>query len=88
MASRRFRQQPEALPDYRGDGFAPHRIYPLSRLAHTGEGDVLVAITSDEAAPRGGIPVPRAAQLALRRVRHVSCPLISWAKWLVEHEHN
>jgi hypothetical protein len=27
-------------PKYKGDGFAPHQMYPLDRLARTPQGDV------------------------------------------------
>jgi hypothetical protein len=30
---------------HKGEGFAPHRIYPLDRLAHSTAGDVIVAVT-------------------------------------------
>jgi len=39
------------FPNYKGDGFARHELFPLSRLFKTETGDVLVAITTDEADP-------------------------------------
>ncbi len=45
-------------PDYREPDFAPHRFYPLERLYRTAAGDVLVAITTDEADPSRVEPFP------------------------------
>ncbi len=44
--------------DYRGSGFAPHTTYPLHRLTLTEEGDLLVAITTDERRPADVRPFP------------------------------
>ena len=48
----------QLYPDHRGDGFAPHRTYPLDRLARTGPGDVLAAVTTDEDDPASVYPFP------------------------------
>jgi hypothetical protein len=45
-------------PEHKGDGFAPHRIYPLDRLGRTPAGDVLVAVTTDEDEPASVFPFP------------------------------
>ena len=45
-------------PDYRGDSFAPHSVYPLDRLHRTREGDVMVAITTNEENPAAVYPIP------------------------------
>ena len=45
-------------PQHKGEGFAPHRIYPLDRLAHSTAGDVLVAVTTDEDEPASVYPFP------------------------------
>ncbi len=45
-------------PKHKGEGFAPHRIYPLDRLARTTAGDVLVAVTTDEDDPASVYPFP------------------------------
>jgi hypothetical protein len=44
--------------EYRGDGFAPHRVYPLDRLARMVSGDVLVAVTTNEDDPTAVFPFP------------------------------
>jgi hypothetical protein len=44
--------------DYKDKGFAPHRMYPLSRLHRTAEGRVLVAMTNDEEDPASVYPFP------------------------------
>lgn len=44
--------------DYKGHSFAPHTAYPLDRLHRTAEGDVLVALTTDEKNPAEIVPVP------------------------------
>jgi hypothetical protein len=36
---------------YRGDGFAEHKFFPHSRLHRNADGDLLAAITTDEADP-------------------------------------
>ena len=46
-------------PNYKGDGFARHEMFPLSRLFKTETGDVLVAITTDEAEPAAVQPFRR-----------------------------
>jgi hypothetical protein len=48
----------QLYPDHKGDGFAPHRIYPLDRLARTAAGDVLAAVTSNEDDPAAVYPFP------------------------------
>jgi len=45
-------------PDYTGDSFAPHRIYPLDRLARSPSADALVAVTTNEEAPAAVYPFP------------------------------
>lgn len=45
-------------PDYRGRNFAPSTSYPLKRLTVTKAGDVVVAITTDEAQPADVYPFP------------------------------
>lgn len=48
----------DLYPGYQGDGFAPHAIFPLDRLRRTERGDVLAAITTDEADPASVDPFP------------------------------
>jgi hypothetical protein len=45
-------------PQYKGNDFAPHHVYPLDRLARTAAGDVLVALTTDEEDPASVYPFP------------------------------
>jgi hypothetical protein len=45
-------------PAHKGEGFAPHRIYPVDRLARTTAGDVLVAVTTNEEDPASVYPFP------------------------------
>jgi hypothetical protein len=45
-------------PQHKGEGFAPHRIYPLDRLARSSRDDVLVAVTTDEDDPALVYPFP------------------------------
>ena len=45
-------------PKHKEDGFAPHQMYPLDRLARTPQGDVTVAITTDEDDPASVCPFP------------------------------
>jgi len=45
-------------PDYKGDGFASSIFYPLNRLTVTKEGEMLVAITTDERRPADAHPFP------------------------------
>jgi hypothetical protein len=45
-------------PKFKGDGFAPHGIYPLDRLTRSAGGDVLVAVTTDEDNPAAVHPFP------------------------------
>ncbi len=45
-------------PEHTGDGFAPHRIYRLERLACTPAGEVLAALTTDEEDPTTVYPFP------------------------------
>lgn len=47
-------------PEYRDTGFAPHRFFALDRLARTAGGDVVAAITTDEADPAAVDPSPAA----------------------------
>jgi hypothetical protein len=48
----------QLYPTHKGEGFAPHRVYPLDRLARTTAGDVLVAVTTDEENPASVYPFP------------------------------
>jgi hypothetical protein len=48
----------KVYPDYRGQDFAAHREYPLSRLHRTAAGGVLVALTNDEDDPASIYPFP------------------------------
>ena len=48
----------ELYPQHRGDGFAAHTVFPLARLSRTASGDVLVAVTTDEAEPAAVFPFP------------------------------
>ncbi|MFI5380603.1 MAG: hypothetical protein ACHRHE_15000 [Tepidisphaerales bacterium] len=43
---------------YKQSGFTEHTVYPLNRLAITGDGEVLVAVTSDEPEPAAVHPFP------------------------------
>lgn len=45
-------------PDFSGDRFAPHREFPLARIARTAAGDAIVAITGDEPEPAAVVPFP------------------------------
>lgn len=49
----------DLYPDYREAAFTDHRLFPLDQLYRTAAGDVLVAITTDEAAPWAIEPFPR-----------------------------
>ncbi len=46
----------ELYPDYRGPDFTPHRIFPLDRLFQSPMGDILAAITTNEADPSAAPP--------------------------------
>ena len=48
----------QLYPQFRGDGFAPHRVYLLPRLARNATGDVIVAVTGDEIDPAAVFPFP------------------------------
>ncbi len=48
----------KVYPEYKSDGFAPPQTYPLGRLAHTPQGDVVVAVTNDEDDPASVYPFP------------------------------
>jgi len=48
----------EVYADYKDNGFARHKEYPLSRLHRTPEGRVLVAVANDEDAPASVYPFP------------------------------
>lgn len=48
----------ELYPQHRGDGFAPHCFYAVDQLSRGRDGDVLVAITTDEAVPASVFPFP------------------------------
>ena len=48
----------ELYPHHRGDGFAAHTVFPLARLPRIASGDVLVAVTTDEAEPAAVFPFP------------------------------
>lgn len=45
-------------PKFKGEGFTPHRIYPLDRLARSPTADVLVGVTTDEDDPASVYPFP------------------------------
>ena len=45
-------------PGYKGYDFAPHRLFALDRLHRTSAGEVLVALTTDEADPSAVEPFP------------------------------
>jgi hypothetical protein len=45
-------------PEHKGEGFAPHQVYPLDRLTRTTQGDVVVAVTTDEDDPASVYPFP------------------------------
>ena len=48
----------QLYPIYHDFGFAAERIFPLARLLHTAERDVLVAVTNDEQNPAAVFPFP------------------------------
>jgi hypothetical protein len=48
----------QLYPDYRGPDFATHRLFALDRLQRSASGDVLAAITTDEANPSAVEPFP------------------------------
>ncbi len=48
----------ELYPDYKEAGFAPHRSFALDQLWVTEKGDLLVAVTNDEADPAAVYPFP------------------------------
>lgn len=48
----------QLYPQFRGDGFAPHTVYSLPRLARNATDDVIVAVTSDESDPAAVFPFP------------------------------
>ncbi len=45
-------------PEYKDDGFAPHVVVGLDRLARTAAGDVIAAVTTDETDPAAVTPFP------------------------------
>jgi hypothetical protein len=62
--------------DYKDQEFAPHKMYPLSRLHRTGEGRVLVAVTNDEEDPASVYPF-----LNSRLWHYAGCKVTQyWAK--------
>lgn len=62
--------------DYKDRGFAPHKMYPLSRLHRTGEGRVLVAVDNDEDDPASVYPFPHSGLW-----RYAGCKVTQyWAK--------
>lgn len=50
----------DLCPEFRGDGFAPHAVFPLARLARDAEGAPMAAIAGDEADPASVFPFPGA----------------------------
>lgn len=48
----------ELYASHRDDGFAPHQVFALDRLARTAEGDALAALTTDERDPASVFPFP------------------------------
>ena len=62
--------------DYKDNAFAPHKMYPLSRLHRTGEGRVLVAVANDEEDPASVYPFPNS-----RLWHYAGCKVTQyWAK--------
>jgi hypothetical protein len=51
----------ELFKDYKDSAFTPHRVFPLERLQQTSAGDILAAITTDEANPAAVDPYPAAS---------------------------
>ncbi len=47
-------------PDYKEAGFTPHRLFPLDQLHRAAAGDILAAITTNEADPAAVDPFPAA----------------------------
>lgn len=45
-------------PNHRSTEFAPHTVFPVARLQRTADGDVLVAVTTDEEHPEEVHPFP------------------------------
>jgi hypothetical protein len=45
-------------PNYQDPGFAPHTFFGLDRLRRTADGDVVVAVTTDETDPASVSPFP------------------------------
>ncbi len=56
----------ELFSDYEGSGFAPHAIFGVDQLCRTTSGDLLAAITTDEANPSVVEPFPAAAHWRYR----------------------
>jgi hypothetical protein len=48
----------QLYPEFREDGFAPHTVYLLPRLARKATDDVIVAVTGDESDPATLFPFP------------------------------
>jgi hypothetical protein len=48
----------QLYPRFRGDGFAPHTVYLLPRLARNATDDVIVGVTGDESDPAAVFPFP------------------------------
>jgi hypothetical protein len=49
----------QLYPDYKGEQFAPHRIFALGELPRLRNGDVLVSVMNDEGSPRSVEPFGR-----------------------------
>jgi hypothetical protein len=62
-------------PAYHEAGFAPHRFFALDRLHRTAAGDLLVAITADEADPSQVEPFPGRSHW-----RYAGCPVTQYWK--------
>lgn len=45
-------------PKFDGDHFTPHTTYPLDRLTRTAQGDIIAAVTTDEADSAAVFPFP------------------------------
>jgi hypothetical protein len=65
----------QLYPEHKTDDFAPHRTYPLERLARTAQQDVLVAVTTDETNPAAVFPFP-----GRRAWHYAGCPVTQYWK--------
>jgi hypothetical protein len=51
-------QSRKLYPNHQGDEFAPHTIYSVDRLPRDAQGDILMAVTTDEEDPASVFPFP------------------------------